>query len=518
MNSSQPSEHFLRGIPDRWRGPIVTLVGTLLLLNASRHLLSSYSYWGDEIFSVTGSLAPLKDFVKVWLLWDVHPPLYQIVLRGWVGLFGSSELTTRLLSFIFVVLAVLCMAMLTAGRPFFFRLVAVVFLGSSPALAFYGQESRSYGMVLGLSTLVTLLAMNLRKKAGNASRTERWLFVVCAVLLSLTHYFGWLWVGFVTCLQLLKPTHPAERRQALILVPIVCIWPVIHLLFGELTGKTGGDFNTWLKISVPLFSSINRALSGLLPGLELSRQPEFILRWPLVALLLLMLFWPSPNRRQGGHQLNSSTRLALRQSIELGSMILIFIGLIAVIDLHTPISTARNFIVLLPALALTLAGVSQALLERLHDWRRLLLLGALALELTLQLNSGAQALTEKAYPVSNWKELAAAISDLKLCQEGCFSDFTNTYWTYYFHPTNLKPLPEDGSLINSPVVLLDPKNPAAQKSAPNHVCFQAWQTAKSPQLLVPPGMVDRMDLTAKGLSPCSAEKLRSEGRSLEADL
>jgi hypothetical protein len=66
------------------------------------------------------------------------PPPYQLLLRGWMALFGSGELSTRFLSFLFVVLAVLCMAMLPARRSFFFRLVAVGFLGSSPALAVYG--------------------------------------------------------------------------------------------------------------------------------------------------------------------------------------------------------------------------------------------------------------------------------------------------------------------------------------------------------------------------------------------
>lgn len=502
MKSPQPSELSPHRIPGRWGGPILAFVAAFLLLNASRHLLSSYSYWGDEMFSVVESLAPTKEFIHNWILMDVHPPLYQVLLRGWMALFGSGELATRFLSFLFVVLAVLCMAMLTARRPFFFRLVAVVFLGSSPALAFYGQETRSYGMVLALSTLVTLLAMDLREKAGRASRKERWIFALFALLLSLTHYFGLVWVGLLTLLQLLKPTHPAERLQGLILLPFLFLWPVIHMLFGELNAKTGGHF--WIKISVPVISSVNNAIAGLLPGLEISRQPQLLLRWPLVFLLLLVLYWPWSAWRQGGNQLSPSARLLLRQSLELGTMILIFIALMAVIDLHTPITTARNFIVLLPPLALTLAGVSQALLERLSDWRRLLLFAALALGLVLQLNSGAHAVARKAYPQSNWKGLAAAIGEAELCKAGCFADFTNTYWTYYFRQTNLKSLPADGSEISRPLVLFNPQNPAAKQSAPNHVCFQARQTALSPVVLIPPRMVDRQALSAKGVYPCGA--------------
>jgi hypothetical protein len=502
MKAPQHPEPSLQAIPGRWQGAVLAFVGALLLLGASRHLLTSYSYWGDEMFSVVESLAPGKEFLHRWILWDVHPPLYQVLLRGWMALFGSGERATRLLSFFFVALAVGLMARLTASRPFFFRLVAVAFLGASPALAFYGQETRSYGMMLGLSTLVTLLAMNLREKGGAATARERWGYGVAALLLSLTHYFGLVWVGFLTILQLVKPTHPSERRQGMILVPFLFIWPVIHLLFGELNSKTGGNF--WIEISVPILSSVNNAMSGLLPGLEISRQPPLLLRWVVVALLLLVLSWPWATWRRVGAQLSESAQLSLRQSRELAAMIVIFIALMAVMDLHTPITTARNFIVLLPALALALAGLSQALFERLRGWRRLLLIAALALGLVLQLKSAAHAVAGKAYPPSNWKGLAMAMRKVAVCEQGCFADFANTYWTYYFPDMKLRPLPKDGSPVNGPLVLLKPANPAVKAAAAGHVCFQAKQSASSPVILLPPRMVDRPALAAVGLSPCPA--------------
>jgi len=241
-----------------------------------------------------------------------------------------------------------------------------------------------------------------------------------------------------------------------------------------------------------------------LPGLEISRQPPLLLRWVVVALLLLVLSWPWATWRRVGAQLSESAQLSLRQSRELAAMIVIFIALMAVMDLHTPITTARNFIVLLPALALALAGLSQALFERLRGWRRLLLIAALALGLVLQLKSAAHAVAGKAYPPSNWKGLAMAMRKVAVCEQGCFADFANTYWTYYFPDMKLRPLPKDGSPVNGPLVLLKPANPAVKAAAAGHVCFQAKQSASSPVILLPPRMVDRPALAAVGLSPCPA--------------
>ena len=34
---------------------------------------------------------------------DVHPPLYQLILKGWIELFSNSEVATCILSFIFTI-------------------------------------------------------------------------------------------------------------------------------------------------------------------------------------------------------------------------------------------------------------------------------------------------------------------------------------------------------------------------------------------------------------------------------
>lgn len=479
---------------------IIAVVVAALLAFACHNLISSYSYWGDEIISVITSLSPPKEFLQR-VLGDVHPPLYPIVLRIWMAVFGSGEVATRSLSFLLVALSLVALAWLTSGRPLLYRFVALAFLGSSPSFAFYGQETRPYGMLLCLSTITTLLFIKLREKASAAIFRDYLLYFIAALLLSLTHYFGWLWVFFLCMLQLTQPTATAERRLALILLPCIFIWPIIHISLGEISGKTGGNFNQWMHISTPLLSTINRAISGLLPGMEISRQPLQILRWLLLAAALLPLAWPVQSWSQTWTHARSPVPLLLRQSRDLGILIFLFLALVSVIDLHTPMSTARNFIVLLPPLALVLAGLCEALAERLRGMRRLVLFSLILLVLVLQLRETGSAVAVKAYPKSNWKDLAASIRRLGVCRDGCLSDIANTYWTFYFKGIDLEPLTPSSRPSKRPLLLLHPRERLSALTE-GEICLMPRQLESSPILLLPPHLVDLRSALAAGLVPC----------------
>lgn len=483
----------------RWQDVLLAAVVAILLLLAARHLPSGYSYWGDEMYSIAYSLSPREVFWGTWVPGDVHPPLYQLLLSSWMKLFGTGEVATRLLSFLFVALALGLMAILTAGRSLLFRLVAVCFLGSSPAFAYYGQETRSYGMMLGLSTLVTLLAMDLRAKSGGAPSKERWIFGVFALLLSITHYFGFIWVGVLCLFQISRPTTAAERKQGLILLALILIWPLIHIALGGLISETGGSF--WIDLPVPILSTVNRAMTGLLPGLEISIQPQRAIRWVVVGLVLLLLSWPLSQWRQSLRASGDSVRLGVHQSNELAGLIVVFIVLVALVDLHSPMSTARNFIVLLPAMALMLAGWSDALAARLRGPRRLLLFTGLALLLLLQLNAAAAFVASKAYPPADWKTLGKVLRQLDLCRDGCPSDMANTYFNYYF--TGLVPLPTKPSASDPRPIVLKEANP---RIAASHRCYAPRQSGGVPVLMVPPAFTDTAALSKAGLSPCPPTK------------
>src|SRR5437879_6209604 len=75
-------------------GPFVLL----LLLAAGVRLLGlgNTDLWGDEAFSVMTAVGPLRNLVAALATGEPHPPLYPLVLAGWLRMFGRSEFISRL--------------------------------------------------------------------------------------------------------------------------------------------------------------------------------------------------------------------------------------------------------------------------------------------------------------------------------------------------------------------------------------------------------------------------------------
>jgi predicted membrane-bound mannosyltransferase len=81
---------------------IVLLIGGVLLRVAELHR----SYWSDELATLTQVSQPSIAAMIEAIRGDVHPPLYNLLVYGWVRLFGYSEVVTRSLSLLFGVAAI----------------------------------------------------------------------------------------------------------------------------------------------------------------------------------------------------------------------------------------------------------------------------------------------------------------------------------------------------------------------------------------------------------------------------
>jgi hypothetical protein len=170
---------------------VVVVAGGLLLRLA---LLGRQSYWIDEIYSVdeaNGSLRQLMDVGST----EVHPPLYALVLWGWMNAGGSSEAWTRLLSTIFALVAVLVthagLRPLDLGRHVRWAMTTATAAGA--AWIVYSLETRNYALLLlgaaGL-TVTTLRAgvLTLRGDAAPARVVLAWF--AWTLLAATSHPFG----------------------------------------------------------------------------------------------------------------------------------------------------------------------------------------------------------------------------------------------------------------------------------------------------------------------------------------
>ncbi len=111
--------------------------------------LTAQSIWLDEAYSVFVVKFDLGYIWNFTVNFDQHPPLYYVLLHGWVQIFGDSLAMVRLLSVLFAVPSIWLVYLLAArlfdrntGR------IAAFIMAVSPFHIWYSQETRMYSMVV----------------------------------------------------------------------------------------------------------------------------------------------------------------------------------------------------------------------------------------------------------------------------------------------------------------------------------------------------------------------------------
>ncbi len=157
--------------------------------------LTAQSVWVDEGFSWFTTQA------DVWALLrsDVHPPLYFLVLSGWVGIVGDSELGLRYLSLLCGMLSTAMVAALAkeirarlnlgkSGQ--WFAVVAVFFFALSDMETYIAQEARPYTLHVLLACMSVWGLLHFER----TGRRNAWLvWLLSSIALPYTQYYGaWL--------------------------------------------------------------------------------------------------------------------------------------------------------------------------------------------------------------------------------------------------------------------------------------------------------------------------------------
>ncbi|MCP9837746.1 hypothetical protein KBY84_09575 [Cyanobium sp. N.Huapi 1H5] len=395
----------------------VALTGLLILFcltMAGQGLTTAYSYWSDELWSVAASSADWGVLLHDWLIPDVHPPLYQLLLKLWIGVFGTGEPATRSLSFLIAALGLVAAALCSSGRGAGRRLFTVAFLGTSPSFLFYAQETRSYALSLTLSTLMLGTALLLRQRTGRHETALRWGFAISCLLLSLTHYFSLIFVVVVLAVVTAEGTVFRSRTAAIPLLLLLLLWPLLHgLLSPPVENLTRID---WIEVT-PISGTITQFLAGTLPLLDPRQGPR-----GLLILLALVGGIGAATFPLFSREASSRRPPAMGEARFLLTVIITFVALILAIDPFRPLSQGRYYIVVLPALAY-LVGIGWELSVGLGRVRRVALASLLCAVMLLQLRIGTQHLAVKQGPLENHKLLASFVVDSDLCRkgEGCWS-------------------------------------------------------------------------------------------------
>ncbi|MBW7933478.1 MAG: glycosyltransferase family 39 protein [Gemmatimonadaceae bacterium] len=173
--------------------------------------LTRSSLWYDELFSMGVAELPLADALRRIVADHTNPPLFYLLLKGWMAIGGDSDHWVRLLPCLFSMLLGAALVWLarevrTGTRA---GLLAVALAAASPLSVDLATEVRGYSLLSLLACLS--LAAVLHDRARRTRETFALLTLINIALVH-THYFGWLTVGaeLVTAM-LVWPRDDARR-------------------------------------------------------------------------------------------------------------------------------------------------------------------------------------------------------------------------------------------------------------------------------------------------------------------
>lgn len=227
-----------------------------------------------------------------------HPPLYYLLMRGWVSLFGTSVSATRSLS---VVLSLLTFPALYWLCQMLFNErvwpVAMALWAVSPVQVLYAQEARPYSlwvMLTLLSTAALLWAVpaplaHKEESAKPQGARRRW--VVYALAITAAFYTsllsGAVWLCHGLCLLMLRQWDTLRRWLLASALAGVLFLPwivVMSVNWGELQQNTEWTTN---PSSLPLWKIWGLHYSSGFVDLGFPLDHSYTLLAPAIVLALL---------------------------------------------------------------------------------------------------------------------------------------------------------------------------------------------------------------------------------------
>ena len=148
----------------------LTLLLILLLAGALRlYKIGGESLWLDETFSINDAHHSVHDILTVPRT-GLNPPLYYLLLHGWMRLVGDSAVAVRVPSAIFGIAAVAVLFLVGLElRGVALGLAAAFLSAASYFLIRYAQEARAYSLLVLLGA-----GDHSSRKYGIGRRPKDW--------------------------------------------------------------------------------------------------------------------------------------------------------------------------------------------------------------------------------------------------------------------------------------------------------------------------------------------------------
>lgn len=280
---------------------LVLVAGIAIYIGIRAVHLLRWDLWFDELFGVGLGYLGWGQLLARAAADQTNPPVFYLLLKGWMGLGAVGPFTLRLLPFLIGVaeLSPILRLLRLLGLSRETRVTVVLLAAVSPLLVFYAVEIRAYALLSFLTT-AAMAETWLLAGAGEIDRGAVVRLSVLNVLLPLTHYYGWFAIT-AEVLALLWWRRDRWRVVAVVVAPAIFA------------------FAPWAA-AVVAFARSSRAVAPTIgwiarPGLaSLDDFPIFLLtqfhsRVDVVALPILLLgagaaLWSArraPERPTAGH-------------------------------------------------------------------------------------------------------------------------------------------------------------------------------------------------------------------------
>lgn len=361
--------------PDGHVPRAVSLAAVVLVAaGVALRLGSTSPLWLDEALSANIASLPVSELLDA-LRRDGHPPLYYLLLHGWMALVGDGDHAVRALSTVFglATLPLLWAAARRAGGRSC-ALAATVLYATSPFAIRYSTETRMYSLVAFL-VVAGWLAIRRAQERPTLSRLA--LLSLLAGALLLTHYWSFFLLSAVgTCLlvrvwQARRAGRPvdAPARSAMALAAGTLLFAPWLPAFLAQAGSTGTPWGAPSRPAAVFFASVG-SWGGSLGGGEQGESTFLGLSLVLLGLLALL------GRAVGGSRIELDLRTRPRVRGE-WAVVALTLGLAVMVSYATSAAFAARYTSVIHPLVVLAAGLGVLVLPR--QWHRVVTVGVLAL-------------------------------------------------------------------------------------------------------------------------------------------
>jgi hypothetical protein len=205
----------VRPFADSWRAALVVSALTIIAFIIRWKVGANHGLWADEAaFMEVVKLRPASEMFAFLQFHESHPPLFYLMMRGWMALTGDADNTLILvpvvMSSLLVPVVFATTSSLFSTRP---ALLAAVLTTLASPLVEHSAQLRPYGLMM-LLVLVSTYALVV---AVSRLRIRYWIaYAVATIALLYTHNWAWLVLaGQLLALVAVVLWMPVNRRRIL---------------------------------------------------------------------------------------------------------------------------------------------------------------------------------------------------------------------------------------------------------------------------------------------------------------